>query len=379
MIHYDYWAAHSFFNSPRLSEKAVIDYLLKEGRNPYPHDIPDLSARINLSALALLGEKEYARTGTRRESGGLSQLYKQQSFQTYLQAQYQQCADLLSASPDLSLLPTGSFSISFSFTLTSPYLSKDDTAFHLLDNPVKKEWVFKLPYSAATQWKGALQAAMVRQLVEWWSGLDETQRQQRWQQKQFIAWRVQLTRLFGTEIESVQHYLAQCRGDNLDKWYKRYVRRFLSDTGFLSGRLYFYPTFFDQLDLEVINPHDRETGAGSQPILMESVPAGATGTFTLLYTPLDRIGKAVGETRQQTFADLLLVAAGLEALFTVYGFGAKTSSGFGLASNQLPQNGSLKVNYPSAAEPIIQDFNSLTLLKRKADALKRVISKEQTP
>lgn len=291
MSNYDFWASHAFFDSPQISERAAVDYLLSGRSNPYPHHIPDLSARVLLSALALLGDKEYARTGTRRETGGLHELYKRQSFQNYLYEQWQQCAGLMALSPDLSLLPAGSFSISFRFTLTSPYLSKDDAALHLLDNPVKKDWVFKLPYIASTQWKGALRAA-VRQINNW--GNQDSQ----------------LLRLFGEA------------NDNKP------------DEG-KSGRLYFYPTFFDRLSLEVINPHDRKTGAGSQPILMECVPAGTTGAFTLLYTPLDRIGQDAAETRRHVFADLQLLAQGLEALFTVYGFGAKTSSGFGLADNAV--------------------------------------------
>lgn len=344
MTNYDYWAAHSFLTSPQLSERAAVDYLLNGTSNPYPHGIPDLSARVALSALALLGDKEYARTGTRREAGGLSELYKRQAFQDYLRERLQHYRNQIETAPNLSLLPAGSFSISLRFTLTSPYLSKDDTALHLLDNPVKKEWVFKLPYIASTQWKGALQATMVQQLVQWWQGLSPEDRQQRNMQKRFVAQRVQLTRLFGTEIDNVEIYLAQCGGHKTNQWYQRYVRRFLSRTGFLAGRLYFYPTFFDRLGLEVINPHDRKTGAGSQPILMECVPAGTTGQFTLLYTPVDRIGQDEAETRRQVCADLQRVAAGLEALFAVYGLGAKTSSGFGVA--ELAGEGQFVIHYP---------------------------------
>mgnify|MGYP005845453643 CR=1 FL=1 len=285
MTHYDYWAAHSFLHATQPGEKAVIDYLLKNAPSPYAQEIPDLLARVALSALALMGDKEYARTGTRREAGGLSELYKRQAFQDYLHERLQHYRDQIETTPDLSLLPAGSFSISLRFTLRTPYLSKDDTALHLLDNPVKKEWVFKLPYIASTQWKGALRAA-IRQPNDWDDAHPD------------------LLRLFG-----------ETRGD---------------DTG-QAGRLYFYPTFFDRLGLEVINPHDRTTGAGSQPILMECVPAGTTGAFTLLYAPLDRIGQDEAETRRQVCADLQRVAAGLEALFTVYGLGAKTSSGYGLA------------------------------------------------
>ena len=310
MSNYDYWASHSFFGSSQVSEKAAVDYLLKEGKNPYPHHIPDLSARVALSALALLGDKEYARAGTRREAGGLSQLYQQQSLRDYLQERLAQYRNLLESPPDLSHLPAGSFTISFNFTLTSPYLSKDDTALHLLDNPVKKEWVFKLPYVAATQWKGTLRHAL------WQKGYREEDKGEKG---------VQVRRLFGTAND-----------DQPDDG-KR-------------GRLYLYPTFFDQLSLEVINPHNRETGAGSLPIYFEAVPIKATGTFTLLYVPLDSLGEGEVEIRRQTLADLQLVAEGLAALFTLYGFGAKTSSGFGLAGDVV-DNGKLALKLPEVTFP----------------------------
>jgi len=350
MSTYDYWARHSFFGLSDISEKAAVDYLLGGGRNPYPHDVPDLSARVILSALALPGDKEYARTGTRREPGGLVKLYQKQSFQDYLQERLAQSRSYLEVFPDLSLLPIGSFTISLTFTLAVPYLSKDDTALHLLDNPVKKEWVFKLPYVASTQWKGALHAAMLKQLVEWWQDLTKDQKLHRSWQKQFVARRIQLTRLFGTEPENVKYHLTQNCDEKLNTWYKRYLCRFLSDTGFLAGRLYSYPSFFDRLSMEVINPHDRETGAGSLPIYFEAVPSGTRANFILLYTPLDRIGEEEHETHRQVTADMKLIAEGLQALFTVYGFGAKTSSGFGLASDVV-ENGSLVLNLPGYVFP----------------------------
>ncbi|MCC7130141.1 MAG: hypothetical protein B6D39_00320 [Anaerolineae bacterium UTCFX2] len=234
---------------------------------------------------------------------------------------------------DLGQLPFGSFWLQFTFKLLKPYISKDDNPFYIIDNPIVRDKVFRLPMVRPTSWKGSLYSALRQQ------GHDKQQDEQ-------------MHRLFG-DIRS------EDRGQ--------------------AGRLFFYPTFFTQTSLEIINPHDRERRIGKNPILFESIPANAEGTFSLLYVPFDLIGKAENEIRRQIFADLQLVTAGLEALFTVYGFGAKTSSGFGLAFSQLPQNGGLKVNYPSATEPIIEDFNTLTLLKRKADALERVTSKEQTP
>lgn len=191
--------------------------------------------------------------------------------------------------PDLSLLPFGSFFIQFTFKLLKPYISRDDNQFYIIDNPIVRDKVFHYPMVRSTAWKGSLCHAL------WQLGHDEDN--------------AQTQRLFGVANDD----------DDTDE----------------RGRLYFCPTFFTQTRLEVINPHDRERRVGKNPILMESVPIGATGTFTLLYTPLDSIGQDGAETREQIFADLQLVAAGLEAMFTLYGFGAKTSSGFGLAMDAV--------------------------------------------
>jgi CRISPR-associated protein Cmr2 len=103
------------------------------------------------------------------------------------------------------------------------------------------------------------------------------------------------------------------------------------------GSLHFYPTYFDRMGLEVINPHDREGGAGMNPIYFECVPAitrdkdgkevHTGGTFTLLYVPI--VGPEVSEEGAKK--DLEAVARGIGAMMTHYGFGAKTSSGFGVA------------------------------------------------
>jgi hypothetical protein len=102
-----------------------------------------------------------------------------------------------------------------------------------------------------------------------------------------------------------------------------------------AGRLHFFPTFFTRKGLEIINPQDRKLRVGSNPIPFESVPRDSEGSFTVLYVPFDRIGEDEKETRRQVAAELRLVAEGLQAMFRIYGFGAKTSSGFGLAKEAL--------------------------------------------
>jgi CRISPR-associated protein Cmr2 len=58
-------------------------------------------------------------------------------------------------------LPPFSFILQVPFRLHKPYLSKDERDFYLLDNPLRREKVFKTPMVAAPGWKGALRAAMV--------------------------------------------------------------------------------------------------------------------------------------------------------------------------------------------------------------------------
>jgi CRISPR-associated protein Cmr2 len=205
---------------------------------------------------------------------------------------------------DLDRLPHLSFMLCIPFKLRKPYLSKDDRAFHLLDNPVRKDKVFQTPMVASTSWKGALRAAL-------WQ-LEHQENDE------------QIIRLFGNEREEEDHNKLQ------------------------SGRLYFYPTFFDKVGLEVINPHDRKKGTGKNPILIESVPGGkngATGELVILYVPFGKIEK--GEVAE----DLKLVAEGVQAMLTIYGFGAKTSSGFGVADVEGKGELAIRADLPDLKQP----------------------------
>jgi len=135
--------------------------------------------------------------------------------------------------PDIATvanLPRLSFLLHIAFRLQKPYLSKDERDFYLIDNPLRREKVFQMPMVASTSWKGALRAAL-------WQ-LD-------YKEKHEIT-----IRLFGNPRASDEHQ---------------------------AGRLHFFPTFFEQVGLEVINPHDRKTGVGTPrgPILMECVQQGS--------------------------------------------------------------------------------------------------------
>lgn len=242
---------------------------------------------------------------------------------------------------DLNHLPLLSFILQIQFRLKKSYLSKNDCDFHLLDNPVRREKVFQKPMVASTSWKGTLRSVLIQQLVEWWCNLSENERKNRTSKKEFIAKRVHILKLFGTEKgiqiddEEFIRYLDKFDED-LASWYRRYVRRFISSTGFLAGRLYFYPTFFNKAGIEVINRHDRKTGVGKGgPIFMECVPQGEIGKFTLLYVPFGLVNESDIKQRLEVAQDLERVAEGVCAMLTTYGFGAKTSSGFGIAEDEV--------------------------------------------
>lgn len=325
----EFWAEFDLYRV--VDKKGLVDYFV--GRLPSPpiqelEQIQDPIARYQLLAqLAAIDEevsfldakgkersvavKDYARTGALQysEPSGLLFWYHasasnehidprktEGSFQGFLSDQLRRMQAVLGPTgfqtmaaqslPDLSLFPSGAWTLGFLFTLRKPYLSKDDREFTVLDNPVRKEWVFQVPYIAPSQWKGALRAAM-RRLRGYTSWEQETHDKQ-------------MVRLFGN-----------IKGE---------------ESEFSAGWLHFYPTYFDRIGLEVINPHSRETGAGTWPIYLESVPVGTKGSFVLLYVPLGEV------TEEEMRADFQAVAQGIKAMFTVYGFGAKTSSGFGRAN-----------------------------------------------
>lgn len=261
--------------------------------------------------------------------------------------------------PDVANFPLLSWAVKIPIRLKKPFLGKDEQVFYPLDNPIRKEKVFQNPMMAATGWKGALRSAMVYQLAHWWGDLDESDKNDRKNRKSFVANRIRISRLFGTERgvliedDKCEVFLDQIGGRHQALWYREYVKRCASPTGSFAGRLYFFPTFFDQIDLEVINPHNRETDVGDRgPILMECVPVGATGSFMLLSIPFDRIGKDKEETRRQIAEDLKLLAEGVEAMLTIYGFGAKTSSGFGVGDVQ--GQGQLLIHYPDSGKAMVK-------------------------
>lgn len=350
---YDFHARHSLVLKPGVTQQEGIDFLAGGVLQPPKKwedlsDVEDLSARLHLlaQAVVLLPDKDYppykdyARVGRRGKPAGLLHAVASGKLREYFELQnriFLTPLKLYPNPPDLTLLPSGTWSINFNFSLHKPYISRDDTDFYIIDNPVKKEWVFKLPYIAPSQWKGALRAAMVKQLADASGSLSE---------EEFADRRFCLSLLFGDEkgeeqgdIKGLAEYLDKAKPDAYNL-YRQKIHKYFSikDDEPLphhAGRLIFYPTYFTQIGLEVINPHDRETGTGAQPIYFESVPSGAEGTFVILYLPFDMTGEEQDKIKKASFADISLVAEGVRAMMLQHGFGAKTSCGHGIANNEL--------------------------------------------
>lgn len=199
-------------------------------------------------------------------------------------------------------LPRYSFSLQLKIKLAKPYLSRDDSNFYIIDNPLRQDKVLGLPFVAASSWKGSLRAAFLRAFEQ---------------------------------TEKHQQRVAQLLGN------KNKIETGSEDTEeFLAGSLCFYPTFFSAKGLEIINPQNREKRSGSNPILFECVPAGESSWFTVLYVPFN-----LTITKLEMVEQLRLVSKGLEQMLCVYGFGAKTASDFGIIESNL-DGSKLQVNIP---------------------------------
>ena len=274
---------------------------------------------------------------------------KASGFNVFIDQKYKhlESLGLLLTPPDMALVPLGSWFLQFTFTLAKPWMSKDDDPFYVTEsvNPVRKDKVFKVPTISAATWKGLLR----------WTVMHTRLRLQNDQlAEQFAQERLDQTLLFGDEkgeepgvTKDFAAYLDKLGGKEARKLYVQKVRELFhldekAEMPQHSGRLMFYPTFFNLIDVEVINPHSRKTKAGTHPIYLECVPQDVSGTFSLLYVPFDLIGKSEAEAKKQALEDLKLVAEGLQAMFLTYGFSAKRTSGYGVAKDEIVGGGVVK-------------------------------------
>jgi CRISPR/Cas system CMR subunit Cmr6 (Cas7 group RAMP superfamily) len=291
-------------------------------------------------------------------------------------------------------LPPYSVGIVIPFRLDRSYLSRDDDVFYIIDNPIKKEWVFKVPYVTSLTWKGSLRAAATRILAESIAGVLDKADEARATDEDLCRMaskihgsREQHMLLFGNENSAQEEFInsslvrlqlpkepdavGEQRDDRpaaLQRLIQKQFQEHLVKRGVRTervegrqGRLHFFPTYFDRIGLEIINPHDRKRRVGTNPILMECVPAGTESHFQVLYTPFDFPGIGPepppvtpdeATLRRQLAEDLPLLARAIRRMLQVDGFGAKTSSGYGTAGNSLPKPGQVLMKLDLAVEEI---------------------------
>jgi len=259
------------------------------------------------------------------------------------------------------------FAIYGKFTLNASFYSADDDRYYIIDNPVLKEKVFKVPMFRGSGWKG-IAASAIREVMK--IKIDC-----------FFENMMSFARLFGAGSEEFRDLITDVKEKHLkenDKIFTNHLRLFaLKSLGMKlnlkddnldekiwkkiidntlqvqRGRLIFYPTYFDKVGLEMINPHKRRTKAGTKPVYYEVVPKGASGIFQLFYIPADGVIKSNKELQKEADDDLNLLSAGLQRIFreqTDDGqvkIGAKTRLGWGKVS-----------------------ANYLDFIRRKGDSLK---------
>lgn len=189
-------------------------------------------------------------------------------------------------------LPDGSILIKVDVKLLSPYYSRDDLGFYPTENMLKRHRVFDTPYLSASGIKGLLRwaHAMVTRNTE-----DDFYSRQ----------------LYGTDEMPGQDFASL------------YPDSSTGGNTAIQGALYSYPLFWSgNVGLEVINPQNRESGSGTNPIKYETVKPGAMGTLYFLLADLP------GRCRADELLPKFL--ADLEYLLTFGGLSAKSSAGWGM-------------------------------------------------
>lgn len=299
----------------------------------------DIPTKVTLLAgLRYEARKELDRTSQILGSKYRSLVLAQRPSQTHYNETIRECRKILEKVgiwkpdiPDCTVLPAYSTFLQFQFTLATSYLSRDDEEFYIIDNPVRKDKVFKVPLISGSAWKGNLRhTAQYLALFAWNENPKKIE--------DFAEEYARLCLLFGNETDNeiISNLKSLIKDDEsatkVLACYRERMREYVIDDNTIlthKGYLHFYPTFFDLIDLEVINPHNRQTRAGTKPIYFESVPAGTKGYFSLLYVPYGDINKELVQK------DLSLVTKAIKEMMLTYGFSAKKSSGFGATEANL--------------------------------------------
>jgi len=241
------------------------------------------------------------------------------------------------------------------FKLEKPFVSRDDDEFYIIDNPICKESVFKVPYVRSTTWKGVLRFTAYKMF------LDELPLNK----KEAFEKRAILIRLFGNEKDRIEKILDEVFDrtftpdtpkNTVSEEFFEYITRknYVNKDGNRQGRLIFCPTFLNKIGLDVITPLDRvkrtpvrgpiflEIARGKEVDEKGKIIEGAKGKFLLLYAPFDLMEKLSSEKeedKQEAFEeikeDLKLLKEAIPKMMLEYGFSAKKTSGYGVVEDEI--------------------------------------------
>ncbi|WPX08970.1 RAMP superfamily CRISPR-associated protein [Anaerocellum danielii] len=253
--------------------------------------------------------------------------------------------------------------------LKAPYHSRDEDEFYVINNPILKEKVIKLPMIRGSAIKGGLEKAALK-VIEEEIQKDLNNSQYNEALDTFKKYTLKLFRIFGCgndelrEFKSfVEKMINKPLSENKDDIRRKFIEYLLNNFGgyiateigakcpdinnltenlinlfanknnegikIQKGRLSCYPVFFSKIDFEVINPHSRKTRSGTNPIFFEVVPAGEENILTLIYTPFDAVfNKSKNEIKKEAIEDLNFLIVSLEK-FSEMGIGAKKKYGWG--------------------------------------------------
>jgi len=260
-------------------------------------------------------------------------------------------------------LPKYSFTVCVNFKLLEPYFSKDDDEFYIIQNPVLKEHVFKVPMVRGSSWKGALAGAFRKlfnekdnntkintKIIESYlrifgAGSENIKVIERYLKEkskdlknfkenvlEFMLFELGL-KVDKKAIEDIknahneENLLELLRNKISDK-FKNYQSNLPIEFQTHKGRAIFYPTYFNQISLEIINHHDRRKRAGIVPIHYEVVPKDTEGILQIFYIPFDGVLKEDKDLKEEAEQDLKYLCQAIQTLADE-GIGAKTKLGWG--------------------------------------------------
>ncbi len=235
--------------------------------------------------------------------------------------------------------PKNSFIFSFNFKLQSPYYSKDDDEFYPITNNIIKEKIFKTPMIRGSSWKGIISKSFLNCVFK---------------DSDFFKNFDSFLRLFGsgsTEFREIENKIDLMKNNN-DKNGENLLLNFLNycifslgiNTKFSKekisdsliqyinkstlktqkGMLIFYPTYFNKISFEVINPQNRGTRAGKNPIFYEVVPKKTEGILQLVYVPYNLT------KYEQVILDFQNILKCVINAIEKEGIGAKSKLGWGI-------------------------------------------------